>query len=158
MKQIFILAITMLLVINGFFSCSGSGGGTISKEDAAKAFGVTIMTLFTAGMSAAFGQEVEGVEYNKDNETMTFNNYNFSNLKEGDEDAYKDLVYTSLSGTMASSKDQKSSLIDVTFKGGPVKSMKYSLDQSMLSNDTEIVKLKAIVNGKEMDIEYEPPK
>jgi hypothetical protein len=129
-------------------STGGSGGAVVDTKDAEAAVAVSLSITVAASMMLAFGAELEGAVLNSDS-TLTFDNFDLTQLAEGDSDV--ELPYVSMSGTVAFNENAGMT-IDVTFEGGPVNSLMYEIDESIDLENLGSLELTATVNGRSMNL------
>lgn len=147
MKRFGILLLSAAILFFSF-GCGGSSGASVSVEQASMALGVSMAAFMFNSFAIAFGQEVEGISYDEDSQTMTFTEYKLTDLKE---DMGDEMVYTSISGTLKQGESESISA-DLTLVGGPVKTIQYELPTSTFEGETPAI-FKITVNGKTMEID-----
>ena len=136
MKKIGVLVLTAAL----FAACSS--GPSVTTEEAEKAFIVGFMVIFAASMEAAMGGSVEGVTLSEDGKDLT--------IKKFPLDEFGNLGYSAVSGTLIETDGVKA--VDLTFEGGPVKTLEYEFTDSF---DMSKIEMTIKVNGKEIDIDVD---
>lgn len=131
---------------------AGCGGGAaqVSEEEATQAFGIAFASTMMASMATAFGQEMEGMSYDEEAETVTFDKFSLSQLDDsGDADATADMPYTTISGTLSNADGNLAAVL--TLEGGPVTELEFTLSAAQLQGEGgDVVDLK--VNGRDMQV------
>lgn len=127
----------LVLVVVLFAACSS--GPKVTVEEAEKAFIVGFMVIFAASMEAAMGGSMEGVSLSEDGKNLTIEKFPL--------EEFGQLGYTEVSGTLIETDGVK--VVDLTFEGGPVKTLEYEFTDSF---DMSNIEMTIQVNGKKIDI------
>jgi hypothetical protein len=131
-----------LMLLGAFVIAGCSSGPKVTIEEAEKAFIVGIVVVFSASMEIAMGETPKGVSLSEDEKILTIDKYDLSEFKQ--------LGYTEVSGSVTDIDSVK--VVDLTFVGGPVKTMEYEIDEAL---DMSNIKITILANGNEVAIEID---
>ena len=135
MKKLITVLTAVALVLSPAFC---KGGASLSQDQVKEAFAVTLGATLMASFGAAFGQEMEGVSFDEEKNTMTFTKFDLSEFNLG---------YTEMSGTAVGTDNTMK--VDVTLSGGVAKKVSYEVGDLQSEKISADVK----VNGKTYTIE-----
>ncbi|MFP4363724.1 MAG: hypothetical protein ACLFR1_07620 [Spirochaetia bacterium] len=143
-KHTYLIAgLTLICMLFMSISCSG---GAVEQEDADMAFSMSVGLYFVGSMAAAFGEEIEGISYDQQNQVLSIDNVNLTELI-GEEDIQT--PYETVSGTFTVTEETLEADLELT--GGPVTSLKYEIAaEAIMESPTA----EASVNGNTMTVSY----
>ena len=126
-KLIGVLAVVLLLV-SVFSGCSIMGLFLpVTQEEVDEAFGLSYGSYFASLLVIGFGGEVDGVTIDETTGQMTFSDMDVS-------ESGGDSPYTLISGTFTPSDDETEIYAELTFEGGPVVMMRYTLTEEFMND------------------------
>ena len=131
-----------LMLLGAILIAGCSSGPKVTVEEAEKAFIVGFMVVFSASMETAMGGTLEGVSLSEDEKVLTIDKYDLSEFEQ--------LGYTEVSGTVSDHDSGK--VVNLTFVGGPVKTIEYELDEAL---DMSNIQMTILANGSEVEIEID---
>lgn len=134
------LAVSALIVMLAFAGCTGLP--RVSSAQAEEAFMVAFAGAYLGTMAVQFGYAPAGVAVDDETRTVTFTDFNVSDLE---------TAYESLSGTLTTTNDSASAAF--TLAGGPVESISFDIRADQMSSTS--IATTATVNGRSMEIQIE---
>jgi hypothetical protein len=126
---------------------AGSGVPRVSDDEAKTGFMVSFVSVFSASMGLAIGQEMEGASLDPETEVLTLESFDLAQFAEESESDV--LGYTAVSGTAGPDGDDL--VVDVSMVGGPVETIQYRMTAEQLQNPDGF-SISVVANGQEMDL------
>ena len=135
-------AILSLLLLLAFTGCEQEPG--VSSEQAEEAFLVAFGSAYVGSMAAQFEQPLPGMTLDAESGTITFEEFDVSELQ---------TQYETLSGEVTSTEESANA--DFTLTGGPVETISFDLSADQMSAESGI-QTTVTVNGEETEIDIQP--
>lgn len=118
------------------------------NQDVAEAVALAQLTYVFGALIEYFGDPVEGFSFNETTGVMTFTSFDITELETS---------YTTVSGTVSFMPDD-SLEFDLTFTGGPISSLYFTLDSEQIDTleNEESVSVDVTADGDEYTVTLEP--
>jgi len=136
----------ILSIVCALSACGGGSGSGVSEGDAKEAFVLSMVSVLSASIGLAFGQDVPGATLEEETQNLVLDDFRLDEFFGAD----SELAYKSVSGTVANEEDAM--VADLILEGGPVETIGFRLTGEQLQSaggfSTTIT-----INGKEVSLE-----
>ena len=143
-----LIAVALAACGGGRGSAGSANGPAVTVDEAKEAFTVGFISVFMVSIGAAFGQEMEGVTLDMEQEVIRMDGFDITEFADQTE-----VPYTAVSGTVRNVEDRLTA--DLQLVGGPVTTIAFSLGQAELESPDGFTTT-VTANGAQIEITMSP--